>query len=215
MSALWAGEDDGADRQSRAPRQKRGGTSGHGARTAREGETSNASDPVSHRASTSQRRSEVSRTQLSRVPFVLVLIVIFGVGMAGLLALNTSLQGQSFEARKLHDRADKLSNRETALNRKAQDLRAPDRLADNAWKLGLRPNERHAVFKLPNGKIVGTSGPAQKNPIPGLKPSDAKKHQTKAEKKKADKKKADKKKEQQKRSQESDTDSRRPAGQGD
>lgn len=172
-------------------------------------------DSVRARQPRRDRRTEAAQSRLSRVPFVLVLIVIFGVGMAGLLALNTSLQGQSFQARELHDRADKLDHRETALNRKAQDLRAPDRLADQAWKLGLRPNSGHAVLELPNGKIVGKPRTAGKNPIPGLKPKSAKSKSdsstahssSKAEqqKKKQQKKKQQKKKQQKTKQQNADT----------
>lgn len=207
MSALRVDEDGVRQRRS--------------ARSDRDTAADDQQDSASTRQPRADRRTSAAQSRLSRVPFVLVLIVIFAVGMAGLLALNTSLQGQSFQARALHNRADKLEHRETALNRKAQDLRAPDRLADEAWKLGLRPNSGHAVLELPNGKIVGKPRTAGKNPIPGLKPksdssqSDSSKSHSSAkdkqkdkqkDKKKADKKKTDKKRQTNSEQHKSDKD---------
>jgi hypothetical protein len=100
-----------------------------------------------------------------------VLILIFGVGMAGLLALNTTLQDQSFRARNLTERSDKLAHREAALEHQSRQLRAPDRLANQAWQLGLRPNDQHAVLNLSNGKVIGKPVPASKHAMPGIKSS--------------------------------------------
>ena len=47
--------------------------------------------------------------RLARFPFLLVLIGIFGLGMAGLLMLNTTLQNQAFQARSLNRQATELA----------------------------------------------------------------------------------------------------------
>lgn len=152
MSALWADDEDTGAGSRTSSRVNRG-------RSAR-----------NHRNTSPQNRNtpKSQPRRLSRIPFVLVLIVVFALGMGGLLALNTTLQDQSFQARSLHNRADKLQNREAALDRKSQDLRAPDRLAGKAWKLGLRPNGRPAVITLSNGKVIGKPESASKHAMPGI-----------------------------------------------
>lgn len=168
MSALWADDDDTGGRARPGPRTGRGRNVGN----------RRSASASSVQAPASQPR------RLSRVPFVLVLIVIFGVGMAGLLALNTTLQDQSFQERSLHNRADKLEHREATLDRKSQDLRAPDRLAGKAWELGLRPNDRPTVITLSNGKVIGKPGAANKHAMPGINHKSAKEAKKKRTKEK-------------------------------
>lgn len=94
-------------------------------------------------------------SRLGRVPFVLALILILGVGMAGLLALNTSLQGQALEARSLHDKANELTYQEASLNTQVSELRSSDSLAARAFSLGMRPDPNLGFIELPSGKVVG------------------------------------------------------------
>jgi hypothetical protein len=155
MSALWADDDD-SDLHSRTrPDRNRPGN-----------QTPSATPKHSGPRPGSRRR-------LARIPFVGVLILVFGIGMAGLLTLNTTLQDQSFQSRKLDDRADKLTHRQAVLKHKTRQLRAPDRLAEHAWQLGLRPNDQHTVLNLSNGNITGKPRPAGKGAMPGIKPSAA------------------------------------------
>lgn len=93
--------------------------------------------------------------RLGRVPFVLALIVILGIGMAGLLALNTSLQGQAFQARSLHQKANQLTYQEAALHTRVAELRSSDNLAARAFKLGMRPDPNPGFIQLPDGKTIG------------------------------------------------------------
>lgn len=109
-----------------------------------------------------------STTRLARVPFLLVLMAIFGVGMAGLLMLNTKLQNQAFEARALNQQATELAYTEASLERQVEMLRAPQELARRASALGLRPNPYPAFLILPKGKIVGKAKPVTGHEVPSL-----------------------------------------------
>lgn len=94
--------------------------------------------------------------RLSRIPFVGVLIALFGLGMAGLLMLNTSLQTQAFHARALDRQATELTYGQAELESQISQLQAPAELARRASALGLRPNEHPAFLVVPSGKVIGT-----------------------------------------------------------
>ena len=74
--------------------------------------------------------------RLARFPFLLVLIGIFGIGMAGLLMLNTTLQSQAFESRTLNRRATELAYAQADLENQLDALAAPQELARRASELG-------------------------------------------------------------------------------
>jgi hypothetical protein len=109
-----------------------------------------------------------ARGRLGRVPFVLVLMAVFGLGMAGLLALNTNLQGQAFQARSLHDKANQLTYQQAALERQVDDLRSVDKLAARAFALGMRPDPHPGFVRLPDGTVSGEPTPVTGNEVPGL-----------------------------------------------
>ena len=70
-----------------------------------------AAPPVTAEAGQKTRRlrSVPARpARMARIPFITVLIAIFGVGMVGLLMLNTTLQNQAFESRALNRQATQL-----------------------------------------------------------------------------------------------------------
>ncbi|GAA2101024.1 hypothetical protein GCM10009841_16400 [Microlunatus panaciterrae] len=106
--------------------------------------------------------------RMARTPFVLVLIGLFGIGMAGLLMLNTSLQNQAFEARALNRQATELAYTEATLSRQVADLRAPQELALKASQMGMRPNPEPAFLVLPEGKLVGKPKRVDGNEVPSL-----------------------------------------------
>lgn len=93
--------------------------------------------------------------RLARIPFIAVLIGVFGVGMAGLLMLNTTLQNQAFESRSLSRQANELvysqAELESAISRQA----SPQELARRASAQGMRPNPYPAFVVMPSGKVVG------------------------------------------------------------
>jgi hypothetical protein len=105
---------------------------------------------------------------LARVPFLLVLIAVFGLGMAGLLMLNTTLQNQAFETGTLHRQASELAYSQADLESKIDHLAAPQELVRRASALGLRPNPHPAFLVLPKGKIVGKPIPVSGNEVPTL-----------------------------------------------
>ena len=106
--------------------------------------------------------------RLARFPFLLVLIGIFGVGMAGLLMLNTTLQSQAFESRTLNRRATELAYAQADLENQLDALAAPQELARRASELGMRPNPFPAFLMLPSGKVVGKPIPVGGHEVPAL-----------------------------------------------
>src|SRR5918994_2812336 len=93
--------------------------------------------------------------RLARFPFLLVFIGIFGIGMVGLLMLNTTLQSQAFESRTLNRRATELAYAQADLENQLDALAAPQELARRASALGMRPNPFPAFLVLSSGKVVG------------------------------------------------------------
>jgi hypothetical protein len=106
--------------------------------------------------------------RLARFPFLLVLIGIFGIGMAGLLMLNTALQSQAFESRTLNRQARELAYAQADLENQLDVLAAPQELARRASALGMRPNPFPAFLELPSGKVVGEPTPVGGKEVPAL-----------------------------------------------
>jgi hypothetical protein len=106
--------------------------------------------------------------RLARFPFLLVLIGIFGISMAGLLMLNTTLQNQAFESRTLNRQATELAHAQADLQGQLDALGAPQELARRASALGMRPNPFPAFLELPSGKVVGKPTPVQGTEVPAL-----------------------------------------------
>jgi hypothetical protein len=122
-----------------------------------------------------RRRSErplwaVARpaSRLARFPFLLVLIGLFGIGMVGLLMLNTTLQSQAFESRTLNRQATELAYTQADLENQLAALAAPQELARRASELGMRPNPFPAFLVLPSGKVVGKPIPVSGHEVPAL-----------------------------------------------
>jgi hypothetical protein len=106
--------------------------------------------------------------RLARFPFLLVMIGIFGVGMAGLLMLNTTLQNQAFQARSLNRQATELAYVQADLENQLDKHAAPAEVARLASKAGMRPNPHPAFLVLPEGKIVGKPIPVSGQELPSL-----------------------------------------------
>jgi hypothetical protein len=107
-------------------------------------------------------------SRLARLPFVLVLIAFFGLGMAGLLMLNTTLQNQAFQLRTLNRQATALAYDQAALQVQIDQLSAPAELARQASALGMRPNPRPAFLVLPSGKVAGKPKKVSGGEVPDL-----------------------------------------------
>jgi hypothetical protein len=106
--------------------------------------------------------------RLARFPYLLVLIGIFGIGMAGLLMLNTTLQGQAFQSRTLNRQATELAYAQADLENQLDALAAPQELARRASALGMRPNPYPAFLVLPSGKVIGKPTPVQGHEVPAF-----------------------------------------------
>jgi len=106
--------------------------------------------------------------RLARFPFLLVLIGIFGIGMAGLLMLNTTLQGQAFQSRTLNRQATELAYAQADLENQLDALAAPQELARRASALGMRPNPYPAFLVLPSGKVIGKPTSVQGHEVPAF-----------------------------------------------
>ena len=106
--------------------------------------------------------------RLARFPYLLVLIGIFGMGMVGLLMLNTTLQSQAFQSRTLNRQATELAYAQADLENQLDALAAPQELARRASALGMRPNPFPAFLVLPSGKVVGKPIPVSGDELPTL-----------------------------------------------
>ena len=93
--------------------------------------------------------------RMARLPFLIVLIAAFGLGMAGLLLLNTTLQNQEFEARRLSSQASQLTYVQDDLESQLQTVSSPSSLAQKAFDQGLRPDVHAAFLVLPGGTVKG------------------------------------------------------------
>src|SRR3954452_6024869 len=93
--------------------------------------------------------------RMARLPFLIVLIAAFGLGMAGLLLLNTTLQNQEFEARRLSSQASQLTYVQDDLESQLQTVSSPASLAQKAYAQGMRPNVHPAFLALPDGTVKG------------------------------------------------------------
>jgi hypothetical protein len=124
------------------------------------------------------RLSVVPRTKVRapRIPFVtLVSLVLLG-GVIGLLMFNTSMQQASFAASDLEERASTMAAREQTLRRELDALRSPQRIAEEAQRMGMVVPTAPAFLAL-DGTVVGTPTPAtpadglQLAPRPDAKPA--------------------------------------------
>ena len=130
--------------------------------------------PLAARSGDARRTSRPLRAvaqpaaRMAQFPFLLVLIGIFGIGMAGLLMLNTTLQSQAFESRTLNRRATELAYSHADLENQLDAHAAPQELARRASELGMRPNPFPAFLVLPSGEVVGKPIPVSGHEVPAL-----------------------------------------------
>jgi cell division protein FtsB len=100
------------------------------------------------------------RVRAPRVPFVsLVSLVLLG-GVVGLLLFNTSMQQASFAATSLEAQAGALTAREQTLRMELDVLNNPQRVAQQARKMGMVTAGAPAFLRLSDGKVLGTAAPA-------------------------------------------------------
>lgn len=102
------------------------------------------------------------------MPFLVVLIGVLGLGLAGLLMLNTTLQGQAFEARQLERQQSELAYRQVELETELERVGAPQEVARRASALGLRPNPYPIILRLPDGTVEGEPKRVDGDELPGI-----------------------------------------------
>ena len=96
----------------------------------------------------------------ARAPFIVVVLVLLTVGLGTLLLLNTLLAQGSFTLHSVNAQVASLADREQALQQKASQLAAPQRLARNAHALGMVPSQNPAFLRSEDGKVLGEPVPA-------------------------------------------------------
>ena len=96
----------------------------------------------------------------ARAPFIVVVLVLLTVGLGTLLLLNTLLAQGSFTLHTVNAKVASLADREQALQQKASQLAAPQRLARNAQALGMVPAQNPAFLRSEDGKVLGEPVPA-------------------------------------------------------
>jgi len=87
-----------------------------------------------------------------RAPFIVFVIAVLGVGLVGLLLLNTSLQKRAFEVSSLQRSTAALADQQSELGQHAADLSAPESVAALAVELGMVPNKNPVFLRLSDGK---------------------------------------------------------------
>ena len=107
------------------------------------------------------------RTRASKVPFVVLVTLLMLGGVVGLLLFNTSMQQAAFATTALEDQARTLSARQQTLEMELDELRNPQRVAEQAQRMGMVPSHRPAYLELPSGKVLGEPAPAV--PTDGLR----------------------------------------------
>jgi hypothetical protein len=94
-------------------------------------------------------------TRMPRIPFVLLVVIVLGVGLVGLLVLNTSLERGAYTAGALRTEAAALTQRQQALEMQVAALQTPIRVAQVAERLGMVQGDVPTFLALPSGKILG------------------------------------------------------------
>ena len=113
----------------------------------------------------------------ARAPFVTLVTLLLVLGVAGLLYFNTNMQTASFRATAMEERATVLDAKEQALQMRLAVLRDPQRVAEQAQRLGMVPPASPAFIRLSDGKVLGQPQPASSvdrvriAPLPAAKPA--------------------------------------------
>lgn len=94
-----------------------------------------------------------------RIPFVLLVVTVLGLGLVGLLLLNTGLQRGAYEVTDLQQTSADLTLRQQNLRVQVADLQQPQQLAERALRLGMVRNDSPAFLSIATGKIVGAAVP--------------------------------------------------------
>jgi hypothetical protein len=101
-----------------------------------------------------------TRPTAPRAPFVAVIAGMLLVGVVGLLMFNTSMQQASFAAAELEAKHAALRAEQQRLQMDVDRLREPQRVAEQAQRLGMVPMLTPVFLDLSDGEVVGEAAPA-------------------------------------------------------
>lgn len=93
--------------------------------------------------------------------FVLVVLGTLGLGMIGMLVINTSLAQGAFTLSELRSQQSELAQTEAALTEEVAALSAPEALETQARALGMVPSATPAFIQIPDGTVLGKPKPAK------------------------------------------------------
>jgi hypothetical protein len=107
-----------------------------------------------------------------RIPFVVLVVLVLGVGLVGLLLLNTALQRGAYELKDLKSQSAALQTRQQGLEVNVAGLRQPQSVARAALALGMVRNDAPAFLDLEAGQVKGSTTPARATdrPVIGSQP---------------------------------------------
>jgi hypothetical protein len=91
---------------------------------------------------------------------VVVVVTLLSLGLGTLLLLNTLLAQGSFALYSLEAQVASLADQEQALQQKAAELAAPQRLERRARSLGMVPSANPAFLRAKDGEVLGVPIPA-------------------------------------------------------
>lgn len=98
-----------------------------------------------------------------RIPFVLLVVTVLATGLIGLLLLNTALQSGAYRVTDLRQTSAGLTVQQQNLRIRVAELQQPQRLAEQAQRLGMVQNDSPAFLSLSTGAIVGRAVPGVAN----------------------------------------------------
>lgn len=93
--------------------------------------------------------------------FPILVVSLLLAGLAGVLALNTTMARDSFEVGRLEARVAELSDTREALALEVNARSAPQHLAVKARGLGMVPADSAAFVDLEQGTVLGVAKPAK------------------------------------------------------
>lgn len=99
-----------------------------------------------------------------RIPFVLLVVTVLGLGLVGLLLLNTGLQRGAYQLTDLRQTSSELSLRQQNLRQQVAHLQQPQQLANRALRLGMVRSETPAFLSLSTGRVIGAAAPGTTQP---------------------------------------------------
>ncbi len=91
-----------------------------------------------------------------RLPFVLTLVALLAIGLAGLLVLNTVMAQDAFRASRLAEQSAQLQAQRQALSEQVDRLQSPQSLAQRAAGMGLVRQTDPPILDLGKGTVTAS-----------------------------------------------------------